>query len=113
MSSTAPIATAPWDNVRQLVGAVINILEKLHGEGFLASGVFLDLGLAKIKTALSHPVADRPLSEVDGFLRKIEGLFASNQLLHPSATDKFQALFHCYLQAAMQGCATAAAHQQQ
>lgn len=111
MNTTPSHPSAPLDHARQLVGAVVTILEKLHGEGFLASGVFQNLGLSHIQRALSQPAGDGHLQELDGFVRRIEALFASQQLLHASATEKFRSLFSGYLHAALQACAaTDAAH---
>ncbi len=107
MNTTPSNTSTPADNARQWVGAVVNILEKLHGEGFLAGGVFQNLGLTRIKGVLNRPNSPEQLQELDGFVRQIETLFASQQLLHASATEKFQSLFGGYLQAALQACALA------
>lgn len=107
MNTTSSHTNAPLDNARHWVGAVVAILEKLHGEGFLAGGAFQNLGLSKIKGALNQPPQPGHLQELDGFVRKIEALFASQQLLHASATEKFQSLFSGYMQAALQACAAA------
>jgi hypothetical protein len=103
----ASASASPLDKAHQLVGAVVNILEKLHGEGFLAPGVFMNLGLSKIKVVLSQPPSQERLQELQGFVVQIDALFASRQLLHASATEKFQALFSGYLQAALQACMAA------
>jgi len=107
MSPTPSDPTPPQDNARQLVGAVVTILEKLHSEGFLAMGVFQNLGLSKAKSLLAQTSSPTQLQELDAFVRRIDGLFAAQQLLHPSATPKFQTLFSGYLQAALLACAAA------
>lgn len=107
MSHTPPAPASALVNAHQLVGAVVTILEKLHGEGFLAMGVFQNLGLSKIKGALAQSPNAAQLQELDAFVRRIDALFASKQLLHSSATDKFQTLFSGYLQAALQACTVA------
>lgn len=98
------VSTSRLDKARQLVGAVVAILEKLHGEGFLAPGVFMNLGLTKIKGVLNQPPSSAQLQVLQGFVVKIEALFASQQLLHASATEKFMTLFSGYLHAALQAC---------
>lgn len=95
------------DNARQLVRAVVTILEKLHGEGFLASGVFPNLGLTKVKSALDQSSDEAALAEMDRFLKNIESLFTAQKLLHPSATEKFVTLFGGYLEAATLACTEA------
>lgn len=107
MSPTTSDPMPPQDNARQRVAAVVAILEKLHSEGFLAMGVFQNLGLSKAKGVLAQPSSATQLQALDAFVRRIDGLFVAQQLLHPSATPKFQTLFSGYLQAALEACAAA------
>lgn len=107
MNQATSQPTPSMDNARQLVGAVVTILEKLHSEGFLAMGVFQNLGLSKVKATLAQAPDAAQFQELNAFVQHIDALFAAQQLLHPSATPKFQALFRGYLQAALQACVAA------
>lgn len=105
--STAATPTPSTDQARELVDTVITILEKLHAEGFLAGGVFQNLGLTKARSALTQPPGSEQLQTLDAFVKRIDVLFASKALLHPSATEKFQTLFSGHLRAATRACQAA------
>lgn len=107
MNTSHPASPEAVANAYQRVATVVNIIEKLHGEGFLAARIHQNLGLSSVQAILQGPTDVTRVEELDVFLRRIDALFEARQLLHPSATEKFQALFKGYLNAALKACSSA------